>query len=197
MQNLFGSLGSSGYQGRQVPQGFASSLFGTGGSTPEGYLGQVPDILKKYYAPYEEMYQDPSAILSQLGGGFKASPGYQYSLNQALGAIQRAASAGGMAGTPMQQQEAAQTATGLADQDYYNYLKSALGLYGTGVQGYAGLGENLARNLMTEAQLSQLQQEEAEREEEQENQGFWGDLGSALGGLGGLIGGMSKAGFKL
>lgn len=149
-------------------------------SGASGYLGQIPDVLKKYFEPYQEML-DPTSKLKELGGGFTASPGYQYSLSQAMKGIGSAAAAGGMAGSPMQQQQAAGTAQGLASQDYGQYMQRAMGMFGQGAAGYRGLGEDLASNLMSQAHLQQLQQEEEAKEREQSSSDMWGALGK-IGG---------------
>jgi hypothetical protein len=138
------------------------------GALTDPYLSQIPDILQKYYQPYGEMVHDPSGVMSRLGGGYKESPGYEFELGQALKAGGQAAAAGGMAGSPMQQEEAEQTATGFASKDYNQYLQDAMRLYMGGAQGYSGLGENIANVYLSQSQLEQMQREEEERQEEQE-----------------------------
>ncbi|SEP09862.1 hypothetical protein SAMN02799625_04670 [Methylobacterium sp. UNC300MFChir4.1] len=72
---------------------------------------------------------------------FQTDPGYQFSMNQALGAVQRsAASRGGLAGGNATA-GILNTATGLADQAYgqfVNRLGQGAQAYGQGVQGQAG-----------------------------------------------------------
>lgn len=155
-------------------------------SGASGYLGQVPDILKKYFAPYQKML-DPTSMMKQFGAGYTESPGYQFSLGQALKGVGSAAAAGGMAGSPMQQQQAAGTAQGMASRDYGQYMQRALGLYGQGAQGYRGLGEDLASNLMSQAQLQQLQQEEEAKEREQSSSDMWGAIGKIGGAAASVI----------
>lgn len=94
---------------------------------------------------YGQMINNPSALLNRLGSGFNPSPGYNFQVQQALGAANRAAAAGGMAGTPAEQQQIAGVTNQLANQDYYNYLNHAQGIYGQGIyglQGSEGLGLN-------------------------------------------------------
>lgn len=163
-----------------------SSLFSGGDdnfdtSEASGYLSQIPDILKKYFAPYQQMATDPTGQMSRLGQGYKASPGYEYELSQALKAGGSAAAAGGMAGSPMQQQQAQQTATGLAGQDYYKYLQDAMGMYMGGAKGFSQLGENLSSNLMSQSQLAQLRQEEEQRQRMQRESDIWGTIGTVGG----------------
>lgn len=158
------------------------------GGSPFSYLQQIPGTLQKYSAPYTQMWQDPGGTMAGIGKGFQQSPGYQYQLGQALQAGGQAAAAGGMAGSPMQQQQAQTTATGLANQDYYNYLNHAMSLYTTGVQGYSNLGENLARNLMSESQLAENERMMQLKSEMQEQSDSSGLFGSALGGIGSALG---------
>ena len=144
------------------------------------YYNQIPDILKKYlksYADrgnavypqlqgqYDQLLNDPGGLLNKLGQGYQESPGYQFQLNQELNAGNRAAAAKGMLGSPMQQQQAQQTGSQLANQDFNNYLSHVLGLYGQGLTGKQNiynmgfgasnnLGENLSNALMSQGNLA-------------------------------------------
>jgi hypothetical protein len=130
------------------------------GGDAQGYLGQIPAILKNYFQPYSKMTQDPAGLMNQFGSTFKQSPGYKYQLGQEEGAIGQSSAAGGMAGSPEQQIQSAQAAGGLANQDYYNYLNHVTNLYTTGARGYSQLGEDLSSNLMNQSQLANLQAEQ-------------------------------------
>ena len=68
------------------------------------------------------MVNDPNALYSKFGQGFQQSPGYKFQVDQATNAANSAASAGGMLGTPAEQQQLAGTVGGLANQDFYNYM---------------------------------------------------------------------------
>jgi poly-beta-hydroxyalkanoate depolymerase len=106
-----------------------------------------------------------------------------------------------MAGTPMNQQNQMQMATQLANQDYYNWLQQATGMYGQGLQGaqniYGGglqaagfYGNDLARALEAQAQTAQTQAQAAAAGTQAENQqeaSTWGGLGSLIGGLLGFL----------
>jgi hypothetical protein len=151
----FGAIAGLGGLGA----GLGSMFFG-GGENPydqaSRQLNKIPGAVQPYYKPYQEAGQnalgqlqgqfgnlvnDPNGVLGRIGAGYQKSPGYDWQLNQALGAGTNAAAAGGMAGSPQHQQQAMTTAQGLANQDYYNYLNKALGLYGTGLQGLGGLNQ--------------------------------------------------------
>lgn len=182
-------------------------LFMGGGEDPykqaSGYFDRIPDTLKPYFQPYinagqgamgqlqgqyGNLINDPSAFLKNLGQGYQKSPGYDWQMKQAENAATNAAAAGGMAGSPQHQQQAAQLASNIANQDYYKYLQNALGVYGTGLQGLqglnqmgfgasTGLGENLANALMNQGNLAFSGQ----AAQNQQQGSMWGDL---LGGIG-------------
>ncbi len=144
------------------------------------YLNQIPDVLKQYFQPYmqqgqqagqqltgqyNQMTTNPGELYSQLGQGYKESPGYQFRLKQALQAGQNASAAGGMLGTPQDQQQQSGIAEGLAGQDFDQYIQHILGLFGAGQQGQqqlqqqgfqagTGLGENLGNVLGTQGQYA-------------------------------------------
>ncbi|NTU69257.1 hypothetical protein HGB13_00290 [bacterium] len=191
--------------------GIGSALFGGDERMPENraneHLSQVPKILEKHYGPWEhtgiraipslerqyaQLINNPEILMSQVGSNYRASPGYGFKKEEAARAANHAAAAAGMLGTPAHQEAIARTITGLADQDYYNYLQNALGLYGTGLsgQGYlanlgynaaSSLGENLSNAAMSRGNLAYTSgQNELSR-----NRGLWGNIGGALGALGG------------
>jgi len=144
------------------------------------YYNQIPDILKQYLKPYadrgnavypqlqgqyDQLLKDPGGLLNKLGQGYQESPGYQFQLNQTLNAGNRASASKGMLGSPMQQQQAQQTASQFARQNFNNYLSHALGLYGQGLTGKqniynmgfgasSNLGENLSNALMSQGNLA-------------------------------------------
>lgn len=161
----------------------ATGGLGAGAPTsggPGGYLQQIQQMLPQYFQPYQQML-DPAQLMKQIGASYQASPGYEYELGQAMRGIGQAAAAGGMAGSPMQQQQTAEAAQGIAARDYGDYMQRALGLYTTGAGGYRVLGEDLASALMSQAQLAKLQQEEAAREREQKHHDIWSTIGT-IGG---------------
>ena len=127
---------------------------GNPSSAANKYLKQVPGTIKPYYDPYieagnkalpnlEEQYgrliSDPAALYAELGKGYQTSPGYDFALQQALGAAGNAASAGGMAGSPMHEQQTMDVASGMASRDFDRYMNDVMGLYGTGLSGEQGL----------------------------------------------------------
>lgn len=178
----------------------------------QGQYGADLGLGNNLRSAYGSMMNNPGALMGKIGAGFKQSPGYQFQVNQALGAANRAAAAGGMEGTPEEQQNIAGVTNNLANQDYYNYLNHGLniynqglsgkqGLYNQGIQGdqglnnmgwdaSRGLGEDIAQAIMSQGNLAyngQVNQNTAEA-------GKWpmlaGMVGTAFGaGMDGGYGG--------
>lgn len=144
------------------------------------YLEQIKGTITPYFDPYiqagqtsldyltpyfQKLAEDPASFLNQLGTQFQASPGYSYNIDQATKAANAAAAAGGMVGSPAEQQALATVTSGLASQDYNNWMNNVLRLLSTGAGGMQGisntgfqaassLAENLANALMSQAALS-------------------------------------------
>lgn len=170
-------------------------------------MDQIPDFLKQYLSPYinagnqalpglQDQYgklmNDPGGRINEIGQGYHQSPGFQFALQQALQGAGHAAAAGGMAGSAQHEQQNMGVATGLADQDYNQWLGHALGAYQTGLQGQQGIyntgantgmamGEDLASYLANRAKM----QYESANAQNQHDQGTWGSI---FGGLGTLAG---------
>lgn len=183
-------------------------LFG-GGKNPADaankYLNQIPGQAGQYLQPwmnagqnalgplqeqYNSLLGSPGDKLNKIGESYQQSPGFKFALDQALAAGNRSAAAGGMAGSPAAQQQNMATATGLANQDYNNWMQNALGLFGQGLSGEQGLAQMgqqsgqsmsdlIAQQLAQQAQLSYAGQ----ASKNQSNP--WGNI---LGGIGGLLG---------
>lgn len=155
-------------------------LFGGGKGDPTKeamkYYNQIPGKISPYYQPYinagkdmlpnlQNQYMglmnDPGGMLNKMGASFQQSPGFKFALDQALGSAGRAAAAGGMAGSPQHEQQNMGIATGLANQDYYNWLGQTTGLFGQGLQGgqnIANMGQNASNNLANQIAQNLAQQ---------------------------------------
>jgi len=195
--SILGGIGTMfGLGGGQSPQQAASP-----------YMEQIRQDLPGYYEPYMEaglgalpqlqqqygqLTSDPGGFLNQLGQGFQQSPGTQYAIDQAVTAGNRAASAGGMLGTPAAAMSVARQAQGIGQQDYNTWLNNAMGLYGQGQQGLenlygtgfqasTGLGGNLANLGLSEAQM-------AYQNQAAQNQAQGQGIGGIVSGLGSLFG---------
>lgn len=182
-----------------------------GGKNPfEGankYLEQIPGATGKYLDPYSNagtgalgnlqgqynsLLGGPGKKLNEIGGDYQQSPGFKFALDQALGGAGRAAAAGGMAGSPMHEQTNMSTATGLANQDYNNWMNNALGLYGKGLSGSEGManmglqaGTSMADNIAQ--MLAQQGQMKFAGDASKNQSNPWGNV---LGGAGMLAGSM-------
>lgn len=153
---LLSMLGSLGQVGGGLAGLFGGKKFN--GTNPSDvanqYLNQIPGAMKPYYQPYMDaggkalqnlqgeygtLTDNPQDIYEKLSKNYEPSKGYKFSLEQALNAAGNASAAGGMAGTPQDQQQQMKIGQGLASQDFQQYLDRMLGLYGTGLQGQQGL----------------------------------------------------------
>ena len=180
-------------------------LFGGGRSDPSKeankYISQIPGKTSPYFQPYfnagkdmlpnlQQQYfglmNDPGGMLNKMGASYQQSPGFQFALNQALGAAGRGAAAGGMAGSPMHEQENMGIATGLANQDYYNWLGQATGLFGQGLQGgqnIANMGQQAGQNIADMIAQS-LAQQGAYKYQGQAAKNAANPWGNVFGGVG-------------
>lgn len=162
--NLFGAIG--GGLGAGLAGGLFGG--GDPYKKANKYWGQIPERTQPFYDPYinagkdalgklqgeygsllggrgdlqsqfGQLMNDPTGLINKIGSQYQESPGFQWQMKQGMNAANNAAAAGGMAGSPQHQQNAQEVATGLANQDYQNFLNQGLGLYGQGLQGNLGL----------------------------------------------------------
>lgn len=202
------SMGAAG--GASLGAGLGA-LFGDWSNPADAgmdFMNKIPGQLNKYFDPYIQAGQkalpglqdqygklmnDPGGRLNEIGQGYHQSPGFQFALQQALQGSGHAAAAGGMAGSPQHEQQNMGIATGLADQDYNQWLGNALGMYGKGLSGQQGLydtgskagmsmGENMASVLANQAKLAY----EGQNADNQHSEGIWGAIGGGAGALAGL-----------
>jgi len=190
---------------------FWDDLFGSGPDygDPQEYLDQIKPMLEQYYNPYIERGQaagntldsqysmllnNPAAKQQMLGAGYEQSPGYQYQMDEAMNAAMMSAAAGGKLGTSAHQQEAMKTATGLANQDYWNYYNQNANLFNTGLKGTEGMfntGYN-ATNQMTQGlgNLYGTQANLAYTGQQNQNEMLSSLLGAGIGAAGYAFGGV-------
>lgn len=185
------------------------SLFG-GGKNPYDeampYANQIESGASKYMQPYMDkgmdalnaligqyggLINDPGGMLNKIGAGYQQSPGFQFSLNEAMRQMQNSAASGGQAGSPSTQAMMGQRAMGMANQDYGNYLDRATGMYNQGL-GIAGNINNQgfnASNQMVQALLQQLasQAQLAGQSANYNNQSTGMGIGDIIGGIAGFL----------
>lgn len=208
----------------QIAQGAAgigSGLFGMYGAdngakgmanAGNQYLNQIPGQTGQYYDPYinagrgqlpglSDQYsqgmKDPGGRLNQIGEGYHQSPGFKFALEQALGASNRSAAAGGMVGSPSNQQNNIETATGMADKDYNDWMQNALGIYNNAMTGGQHMADqglsagNSQANMIAQMlaqQAANAREDQAARNRAKGN--GWGDFAA---GAGKFAGGVASA----
>jgi hypothetical protein len=181
--------------------GLLGGLFGnqtSPASAANQYMNQMPGAISPYMSPYMQaggqalgnlqgqfgnLMQNPGGMMNQIGSQYHQSPGFNFALQQALHGAGMGAAAGGMAGSPMAQQQNMGVATGMANQDYYNWLGNAQNMYGMGIhgaEGLAGMGMQAGTN-MSNVIANQLSQQAADAYQQQaaQNQaqsGMFGDI---------------------
>lgn len=222
-----GGIGGMGGMMNPGTLGMFSSMFGGGGGGGGGgkfhnpadaampYLNQIGQQIPQYFNPYinagnqalpslqqqyGQLLNNPGGVMNGIGAGFHQSPGYQFQTQQAMGAANRAASAGGMLGSPAEQQSIAGTVNGMANQDYYNYLDHGMNMYGMGLQGMGdmahmglsasnGLSDDLMSQYLSQANLAYSG---AADQNMNQSGGGGGGGGSRMGGI--FSGALSGAG---
>jgi hypothetical protein len=175
----------------------------------EGPLNKIPGEMEKWYNPYiqagqralpgmEDQYNqlmnNPGGRLNQIGQGYQESPGFQFALQNALKAAGNASAAGGMAGSPQHQQQSMGIASGMASQDYNNWLQNAMGMYGMGLRGNEGLynkgfegSDRMAQQIAQALAAQSMLRYQGQDAQNKHSGGMWGNL---FGGAGALGGGM-------
>lgn len=187
-----------------------SDIFG-GGKNPADsampYLNQIPGKTQQYQQPwfgagknmipgltdqYNQLMNDPSKRLNEIGAGYKESPGFKFAMQQALQGGNHAAAAGGMAGSPQHEQQNMQLANDIASQDYNKFLENSLGLYGqglTGGQNISNQGQSAGKSMADMiAQTLAQQGNLAFQGQKQQNQNQSDLFGNIFNGIGSLAG---------
>lgn len=166
------------------------------------YLDKLPGEISPYYQPWMDagkgalgmlmgqlpnMLNNPGQFMNKMGQDFQKSPGYDFQLQQANQAGNNAAAAGGFVGSPQHQYDMQQRSSGLANQDYWNWMNHTLGLYGQGLntgmgisgqglQASSALAQNIADALMSQASLAYAGQ----ANQNQSNGGLFGGMASLI-----------------
>ncbi len=124
---------------KAIAQGYQSDALGASQRTLNAQLG--------YLSPYADTGYDANAQLAinmGLAPGestFQTTPGYEFQVNEALGAVEGSAAAAGgaMSGATM---EALQyTASGLADQEYDQYMAGLTDMANRGYSASTGMAQ--------------------------------------------------------
>lgn len=165
------------------------------------YIGAGQNAMGTLQGQYQNLMNDPGAMMNKFGAGYKQSPGYQYNVDQATNASNNAAAAGGYIGSPQQQEYMAKQIGGIASQDYNQYLNNAMGLYGQGLQGMGNVNQmgfqasgqaqqSMSDMLKNQAQMAYV---DALNKSQQKNNssGGSGMFEKIVGGIGKLAGGLA------
>jgi hypothetical protein len=162
LDQLLGSVLSTG-AGAYGAQNSAEDItqgINAGITTQQNTLGNINSL-------YSNQLQTGNGAMTQLNNAlgingqtmdpnFLAStPGYQFAVSQGENAVKSAAASSGNAYTPNTLTNVGQTVTGLADQNYNNYVQNLLSTAGIGAQANSTLA---GANLSTGSNISQLQQ---------------------------------------
>jgi hypothetical protein len=91
------------------------------------------DLTREDLAPYREGgLADYQALRAAVGPTFQASPGYEFARGEGIRAIDQAASARGMLGSGGRLRELTRYGTGVANQEYGNWLSRLQTMAGFG-----------------------------------------------------------------
>ena len=148
LSNLFGGGHNNNPANSAMP--YLNQIQGQTNQYMQPYFNAGTQALNPLQEQYSHLLENPGEQINKIGESYQQSPGYKFALQQALEAANHAAAAGGMAGTPQSQFQQMQAATGLANQDYNNWLTNTLGLYGKGLageQGFAGMGQQAGQSM--------------------------------------------------
>ncbi len=201
-------------------------------SSASPYLDKIPGQIAPYYNPYieqgkrvdprleseygaemgyrpqleksfETQLNNPGELYNKLGEGYTESPGYKFKLSEALRGSNNARAAGGMLGSPLNEEENARIAGNLSSDDFEKYLNHMMSIYGGGQAGLSGLynkgiegeqglstrgygastgyGDILGQNEQNKANLafsgSELENKYNTEQEKSKDSG-WGDIAS-------------------
>lgn len=153
---LMGLFGGNGQNPANAAQPFYNQITQTNQQYLNPYNQAGQTAMGNLQGQYAQLMNNPGAMFNTIGQSYHQSPGFQFALHQAMMAGNQAGAAGGMAGSPMQQQQNMGLATQMGNQDYYNYMNHAMQMYGQGLQGEQGImgqganaAENMAGNIST------------------------------------------------
>jgi hypothetical protein len=195
----FGNVMSGAGMGAGIGSGIGSLLSGMFGSDdsdsgpdPQSYLKQIPSEILPYLKPYMNLGQMGMDALTgpegkTIGAGYQQSPGLHFAIQQALQGAGHSAALGGMAGSPMAQQQSEQLAGNLGQQDYYKWLQSMTGLTGMGQQASRGMADDISQALAAQAEARYAQQAQQAQQQGAKGSGIGSLLGGLAGGLGGFF----------
>lgn len=109
------------------------------------FLRESRDLARADLAPYQQGgLADYNAYRNAVGGSFQASPGYEFARSEGIRGIDQAASARGLLGSGGRLRELMRYGTGVANQEYGNWMSRLQGLAAAG-QAASGQTASLAQ----------------------------------------------------
>jgi hypothetical protein len=199
LSNLFG--GEDDKSPMDAANQYLNQIPGVGHKGYDPYVNEGRDASGKTKTKYEELMNDPTAFINKLMEGYKPSEGYNYQKELLQRELGNTAAAGGIAGTPLDQENQGTMIQKLLSGDMQQFLKNILGEFHVGLageEGIAGRGYDATKQL-TDLLSGALNQQGglAFQDQQQQNQNKndkWNMFGKALGaGVGGLVGGAPGA----
>lgn len=115
------------------------------------FLRESRDLARNDLAPYRDAgLADYGAYRGAVGGSFQASPGYEFARAEGIRGIDQAASARGLINSGARARELMRYGTGVANQEYGNWMNRLQGLAGVGQTASgqtASLGQQAGQNM--------------------------------------------------
>lgn len=188
LQKALGTLQQHEAAGRQAMTGYYGQALGFGAPYREagaGALGAYQGTLG---------LGGPQAQQQALTS-FRASPGYQFAMQQGLQGVQRQMAARGLGGSGAEMRALQGVGQGLAQQEYGQYQQRLAGLAGMGQQqagqaaqlaygtgaGLAGMGQQYAGDIASLYGTMGAAQAEAERARREQQSSMLGTFGQLAG----------------
>lgn len=177
----------------------------SGSNVTNQYLSQIPGMERKELGPFIEpgktagpilseqfgqMAQDPTSIINAIMGQYQPSQGYQFEKGELQRALSNTAAAGGMRGTPFEQEQQGKLVQGLLSQDMQDWLRNVLGVQQAGLageQGLFGTGAGVAQGMASDLANVLGQQAQYAFQGNQARQQRGSDLLSGVLGLAGNV----------
>lgn len=191
MSFIQGLEGMFGYQNpADAGMPYLNGIQGQMGQYYNPYMQAGQQAINPLMQQYQSLMNDPSGKMNQIGANFQQSPGYQFNMNQAMAGANSGAAAGGMLGTPANQQQNATLAHNLANQDYGQYMDRGMGMYNQGLGGMnnmmqTGYGASnemaqaLANSMLSQAGMAYA----GSNNQNAANQSMWGNIAGLAGAL--------------
>jgi hypothetical protein len=152
------------------------------------FLRESRDLARNDLAPYRDAgAADYQNYRNQVGGSFQTSPGYEFARSEGIRGIDQAASARGLIGSGARARELMRYGTGVANQEYGNWMNRLQGLAGVGQTASgqtASLGQQAGQNLAaTNSQGGSALANLAMQTGQANAQGTVGQANALLGGV--------------